>query len=272
MSKLGSMRGKKLALAFAGAVASLGLAASSFGSMLVDFKPLPVTANIPELEWTGTNLAAGAGAVGNADGGLAPSLQSPPGLQIEAPFDVPGAIPGKVSIGGGTSTAFYDVTLELSGLNANAAATSFGPLALQSFGTGHFRLLSTDPDAGGPLTSTTLLEGDITNGTITGLSPGTAGAVLSSTVTYTGGAIYSEFAANHGGQANGGTLSLSMLDIVPALGGTSIVPPNAFATLNAFSANATGLFSGVQVPEPASASIVLLSAVGLGLRRRTRKA
>jgi len=143
------VRGKKLIAAMAGAVASFGLATSSFASLLVDFKPLPVTANVPELEWTGTNLAAGAGAVGNADGGLAPQLQSPPGLQIETPFTIPGLIPGKVANITG-STTFYDVTLELTGLNADAAAISFGGIAVQSYGAGTFRLLSTDPDGAGP--------------------------------------------------------------------------------------------------------------------------
>jgi len=266
------VRGKKLIAATAGAVAAFGLTASSFAALLVDFKPMPVTATVPELEWTGTNLAAGAGAVGNADGGLAPQLQSPPGLQIETPFTIPGAIPGKIANVTG-STTFYDVTLELGGLNANSAAVSFGGIAVQSYGAGTFRLLSTDPDGAGPGLPTVLLQGNIGGGSITGLSPGSSGAVLSSQLTYTGGAIFTEFLnAPNNGSPNGGSLSLSMLDIVPQLGGTSVVPPNAFATLNAFNANATGLFSGVQVPEPATASVVLLGAVGLGLRRRTRKA
>lgn len=257
------VRGKLLA-AVCGAVAAFGLTASSFGGLLVDFKPLPVTANVPELEWTGTNLQAGAGSVGNGDGALPANLQSPPGLQIETPFTIPGAIPGKV-VGGTGATTFYDVTLELTGLNASGAAISFGGLAVQGFGAGTFKLIATD-------NVTVLLAGNISSGSIAGLTPGTSGAVLSNTITYTGGAIFNEFVANHSGGANGGSLSFSMLDIVPALGGTTVVPPNTFATLNPFGANATGLFSGVEVPEPATFSLALLGAVGLGMRRRTRKA
>jgi hypothetical protein len=267
MAKSGAtkqVRGKKLLAAVCGAVAAFGLSASSFGSMLVDFKPLPVTANVPELEWTGTKLVPGAGSVGNFDGGSPANLQSPPGLQIETPYTIPGAIPGKV-IGGTGSTTFYDVTLELTGLNANGAAISFSGLAVQGFGAGTFKLLATD-------NVTVLLAGNIDSGSITGLNPGTSGAVLSGSIHYTGGAIFDEFFNNHSGSKDGGSLSFSMLDIVPALGGTTIVPPNLYATLNPFGANATGLFSGVQVPEPATFSLALLGAVGLGLRRRTRKA
>jgi hypothetical protein len=260
-----SLRGKLFA-AVGGALAAYSLAAASFASLIVNFKPVPVSPNIPELQWTGSNLVASplaAGSTGNADGGSPPNTQTQGGLQIETPFTSAAlaAVAGSSVNVGANSTTFYDVTLELFGLQANANAVSFAGITVQSFGEGRF-ILSSTADANGA--KTTLLEGSIARGVVNGLSGSTSGAVLSDTLTYTGGAI-----ATAGGLiGTSGSLSFSMLDIAPPLA-TGPDATSGFNTLTAFGANATGLFSAV--PEPTAAMLLAIGTVGLGLRNRSRK-
>src|SRR5436309_6181272 len=75
-------------VAAAGGVALLAMAAPSFGSLLVNFKPVPISPTLPELTWTGTQLTAGSGSVGNGggDGLLPPTQEQIGGLQIETPL------------------------------------------------------------------------------------------------------------------------------------------------------------------------------------------
>jgi len=261
VAKMG-LRGKVIAAA-CGVVAMA--ASTSYGALLVNFKPLPISPAQEELHWTGTQLQAGNGSVGNADGNLSPNTQTEGGLQIETPFEIGDGLVGP-GLGKSVntiahSTTFYDVTMVLGGLSAAGGASAIGAgVSAQPYGAGTFQLLSTDPDAGGPGTSVVLLSGTITDGAIVGIAGSGAGAVLSSTVTYTGGAILQ---AATGGSSVSGSLSFSMLDIAPPFNTSS-------GTLAEFNANATGLFSAV--PEPASAMFVALGAIGLGLRHRSKKA
>jgi hypothetical protein len=257
---VGTVAKPRLLAAVCAAVLGFGLAAPSFGALLVSFKPVPVSKDDAELSWTGSNLVPGLGSIGNNDG-INPVVG---GLQIDTPFTINDAAHGGVVNAGGTTT-FNDVTLELTGLAQSGAASSMAGIVLQPIGTGTFRLMSKS----GP-TQVELLTGNISNGNINGILNTSSGAVLSGDVTYTGGEIYAAWVAA-GGAAAGGSLAFSLLDISPPLT-TGIVPPRIYETLSKFDANATGLFSGVQVPEPASFGIVGLSLAGLGIRRRTRKA
>jgi hypothetical protein len=256
MTKVSRAKGvRTLLAAVGGVVAAYSLSASSFGALLVNFMPTPVVAgpqDAPELVWTGANLTAGAGALGNADGNKPVTQQSPGGLQIQTPLRIDAAANGKV-INDNNSTTFFDVTMVLSGLPAVGTVQALGGAVFQGIGTGEFQLLSTAQ--GGP--SQVLLAGTIDDGLITGT--GTAGNVISTHVTYTSGLIYDKLIAS-GLSAGGGSLSFNMIEITPPL------PGGPGGTLTAFAADAGGLF-GV-VPEPATASVLVLGAAGLGMRRR----
>jgi hypothetical protein len=242
------------------------------GSLLT-FEASPTSPGLPEVIWTNTplpQLIAGPGAVGNDDGTLPPFQQSPGGLEIQTPLSItaPGSHP---LIGGGTEVD--DVTLVLTNFLATAPASSqgggvlvqrFAPGDLENFGS--FSLLSDDPDGSDGGQPTVLLSGRVTGGSITALNGGDSGSVLSADVTYTGGAIFDALQASGG--ATTGSLSWSILDATSLLDGSPSITINpATGFLVPFSANATGLFS-VSVPEPTTAAVMGVSALGMLARRR----
>jgi len=258
---------------FAGLVGAASVAAwSSFApaATLVDYKPLPVSQNTPEFIFAGPlgakSLQSGLGVIGNADGVLPVPAQTPGGIDAETPFLIPGIPGSQLNVATGT-TEFYDTTLVLHGLVANAAAVPAGSLLIQSLGNGSFELLSTDPDGVGPLLPTLLLSGTIANSSFIVGTGDSAGEFNSLGVNYNGGVIYAAMTAAFG-NPNGNSMSISMLDVTPTLA------IDSDGLLRPFDANGTGLFSytpGV-APEPASAAMLGIAGAALMLRRRRRQA
>lgn len=254
-------KGLKMASAVAGAVLAMGMSANSYGALLVDFKPEPSPAGQYEVQYGGTpaQLIAIDGAIGNS------SVETAPGLTIETPHLI--ALPAAYSpsvVYSGSTTQFKDVTLVFSNLTANGVAklTEIAPgqnLITQALNTGTFELLSYDP--AGSEGKITLLKGTIENAVITGLSGAQAGGVFSAKVTYTGGLIKNNLSESD----LSGDLSWSLLEINPTLSATAAGP-----VLNGFKASLVGQFGVVEVPEPASLSLLALAGAGLVARRRSR--
>src|SRR3954471_18159390 len=171
---------------FAAAAALLSICAASNAATIVDFKPTPVSPNIPEFQFSralggGVPVFRGAlGSTSNNDGNLPVQNQTAPGLDSETPFILVG--PGSLNNFAAGSTHFYDSSLQFTaGLQANAPAINAGGVLVQQLSPGSFQLMSTGP---APIL---LLSGNIAAATfITGI--GNAGAVFSSQdVNYTGG-------------------------------------------------------------------------------------
>jgi hypothetical protein len=137
------------------------------------------------------------------------------------------------------------------------AQNFFGTL-IQPLNGGDFTLTATD--------GTLLLHGTLTGSTIAGANSATAGAVFSAAnVSYDSGLIYTAL-LSQGGTLAGNDLSFSFIDVNPTFGALP-----GFA-LNAFTANASGLFNAVVLPEPGSIMLLAGAAAGLLARRRTRPA
>jgi hypothetical protein len=241
--------------------ASFALATVADASLLVDFKPDPVSSMMYEIGWTGSQLVQRPGSVGNADGTQPPDNQTPGGLNIQTPLYIVG-VPGSERNLADNSTTFYDVTLQLTGLAATGApvqsAIPFTTMTVvyQPVGTGTFTLLSTDPDGGGPLLPTVLLTGTIADAVIVGLLGQTTGSIQSSNVTFTGGVL------NVGSSA--ASLSWGLLDVG---GGLTVVSGGSFGTtLQSFDANMTGQFT----PEPATLCLMGVGAVAVMASRRKK--
>lgn len=240
-------------IAIALAIALFACSVTS-AATLVDFKPLPSSPMMPEFLFTGPPLSPsfqnGPGAQSNGDGALPVPAQTPGGLGAEAPFLIPAVVGSSLNA---ASTEFFDTTLSFTGLVASAPAQNFFGTHVQPLGNGAFTLSST--------TGVNLLSGTIGNATIVGA--GTSGAVLSSaTVNYTSGLIYNALVSS-GADPNGNDMSFSMVDVNPGF----VIGGNGF--LADFSANGTGLFSYNPIPEPTTATLVMLGLLGLcGLRRR----
>src|SRR3954469_22717577 len=111
---------------------------------VLNFKPSPISAGVPEFIYTGGasgQLVAGPGSLGNGDGALPLSSQTAGGLFVSTPFVIPDAIAGKEI--SGSSTNFYDVTMTLSGFNASAPAFDFGGMYWQPLSNGTFNITAT---------------------------------------------------------------------------------------------------------------------------------
>jgi hypothetical protein len=210
------------------------------------------------------SFTAGAGSVGNGDGGALSGAVSP-GLTIVTPLKIaPGILGEQVNSDG--STTFYDVTLQFTGLTANAPAQPivipFSPVFLvQTLGPGTF-VFSASKVGGGagvPLLSGTI----VVNAELTGSTGSSAGSeITSSDVTYTGGAIYNALLLA-GGSPTLGSESISLLSVSPTL---SIDPTTTY--VSDFNANATGQFSVTLIPEPACLGVLAATVVCLTGRYR----
>ena len=235
------------------------------------FEPEPGSPNTPEFIWNGTEFYSGPGAFGTGfnvpgpgDGQLPTANQQAPGLLVITPYNVPG-IPGGDNNPSGTS--FHDVTLKIVPVSpavlgfpaAGTALVSSGQV-FQPLGPARFEIWSTDPTDIGPDVENPvlLLAGRADDAIITGLLGASSGLTLSATVTYDAGAIL----AVAGLPIATGEFSWNLLDAIPPLGVGLTAP-----YLMPFEANGTGQFS--MVPEPASLSLLALTALPL-LRRRGR--
>jgi hypothetical protein len=184
--------GKKLFVGTA-AFGLLSLGGVSAHAALVEFvnwAAVPASATVPEINYDTTlGLQAGPGAIGNGDGNLPVTNQTPGGLQVDTIVNapVPFSFPDSLFTGG---TGYYDVTLSFTGLNPIGPASQqlVGPFTEDSqlLGTGTFTLTSTAP-AG----SVVLLTGTIQGATVvTGINGGNAAASFNADgVSYTGGVI-----------------------------------------------------------------------------------
>src|SRR5436190_14391242 len=174
---------------FAAIAALLSVCAVSNAGTLVDFKPVPVSPNIPEFQFSralggGVPVFRGAlGATSNNDGNLPVQNQTAPGLDSETPFILAG--PGSLNDLIAGTTHFFDSSLQFTaGLQANAPAINAGGVLVQQLSPGSFQLMSTGP---APIL---LLSGNITAASFI-VGTGNAGAVFSSQdVNYTGGVIF----------------------------------------------------------------------------------
>jgi hypothetical protein len=267
---------RKSVLVLAATLLVMGLASASYGALLVDFKPDPVSTSLDELGWTGSQLQDRPGLLGNGDGTLGINSQTPGGLNIQTPFNITGVIPGKWINTGSGSTTFYDVTLDLASdgdsfkANGPASLLNIMPgidLVYQTLKPGVFKLWSSAADTSNdPLTRVLLLEGTITNAFIVGMQYSTTASLQSGNVTYTGGVIKDAlFAAVGAGGLTGGSLSWSVLDIGNGAGGSLQVVGGG---LQAFDADLTGQFN--YLPEPATLCLMALGAVAVLVRRRKR--
>jgi hypothetical protein len=236
---------------------------------LLNWAPVPDggTPNWPVINYTGgavNGLQTDIGAIGNGDGNLPPTQQTPGGLQIDSPLTapIPFSFPDSMFTGG---TGYYDATLTFTGLAplGNAVKTPIGPVTVdsQSLGAGTFAIISTAP-AG----SVVLLSGNITPGSVlTGDDGGMAGADFNSSgVDYTGGVLLSAAVAAGFSPLNN-DMAISMTGVIPAFG------VGANQQLNAFTSDATGLFDIHSVPEPTTLTLGLLGVGALAMRR-SRKA
>ena len=242
------------------ALSSIAAASSVEAAQILSFEAGPISPGVPEVAFIG-GLVSAAGSTGNADGVLPPPAQTPGGLTVTTPFVIP-AIPGSVINPATGSTTFFDTTLVLAG-NAPVGAPGViaGIIVGQPTGAGNFDILSTDPDGAGPLLPILLLSGTIANGAVGGFLGGSTASYQSNTITYTGGAILPALVANN--FALVGDLSIAMIDVSPALAVAQR------GTLAPFTANASGLFSAVVVPEPTTLGVLALGAAA-AFRRRSR--
>ena len=262
---------------FTGIVAVMVLVSvtAAQASLLVDFLPQPASEDMPEFIWDGSSLTTGPGAYGGGatpgvgDGDDGPELQPPPGLHIVTPFVIDSPTPpgGVVDVVAG-STTFYDVTLDITVplTAAGAPDTLYDVYVVQNLTGGAFELLSTDP--GLTTDPTLLLAGTVETAAIAGILNSDTGAVLSATISYTGGVIYDAALEYYGASSLTGSFSWSLLDIDLPLSVVEGTPAPDDDYLNEFEANGTGQFSGT--PEPATLVLLLGGSCVVAMRRRRR--
>ena len=219
-------------------------------ALVIDFKPEP-TNELAEIIFAGGGpavpmLREGPGAIGNGDSGLPPTQQTPGGLTIEIPYAIPG-IPGGTVNAAGTTT-IRDVTLRLTGLEQTGTADVGTDVTSQDLTAGTFRLIAGD-GLGAP--SVLVVQGNIANARIVSLNDGDVGAVLSDTLTYTGG-----LTPNIAGLTGSLSFSLANITELPITG-------------SGFRADATGQFT--IVPEPATVLSSLVIFIPALMRRRRRR-
>lgn len=237
---------------------------------LFDFLAAPNSDQSSELVFTGSGLTNGPGAVGTGfgnagtgDGNEDIEDQDATGLLGTSPFSISG-IPGSdLNIGGGGETTFFDVTMILSLLPASDPVAS-QPLQsfpsnflVQELGGGTVEVFSTDPDlgTGGEVL---LLSAQLSNAVLSGIENFQSGSIVSASLVYTGGQILTQAGFAPGAL---GELSFSLVDIEPRL---TVNSTTGF--LDAFEADATGLFT--VIPEPSTALLLFAGGSLLAMRRR----
>jgi MYXO-CTERM domain-containing protein len=246
---------------------------------IVRFQPFPNAPGLTDIALTGSGatkqLITGSGfSTSTGDGSLALSAQPGPGMDISTPFKISGVPGGVVELN--NSTDFYDSTMTISNLQVDQPAQSTalpggaGTLLYQEYSSAgtmeiaSFTLASTT-GGGGPVT---LLTGTLSFATLTGLQGSSATSVLSATVTYTGGLIYTAM-INNGYVATPGNMSIAMTQLTDTEDnptGLSIANDGYIADVFA---QATGEFDApVATPEPASLGLIAMAALPLMRRRR----
>jgi hypothetical protein len=235
------------------AAAAMAIPAISSAATIVDWKPGPTSAGIPEFSWTGNQLVGAAGITSNGDGQIARANQTAPGLDMETPFVING-VPGSVVDPVQGTTLFYDASIAITGFVASGPAVIFGPTIIQQLGPGDFTLKST--------TGVLLLHGTVQASTITGNNGSQAGAVFSANdVNYDSGLIFNAMTASGQYALTNNDFSFSFANISPnvTFSNNSILP---------FTTDATGLYQADLVPEPATLGMLLVGGLATLRRRR----
>jgi hypothetical protein len=217
-------------------------------------------------------FAAGPGSLSNGDGNLPPTNQHSPGLELKTPLNIidPATLYGRQNNADG-STTFYDTSLvfQPNDLQASSAVQTFSPAPgvqfdFQSLTSATFSIYGSlaggyTPGTPGPL----LLRGTITTATLNGLDGANIGTALSSTVTYTSGAIYDKLVALGGTPSGSVTINLSLINNLPGQSPVfGIGPPPGY--LLPFSATGQAIFDSPRVitPEPAGVTLCALGLLG----------
>lgn len=254
----GLMRKRGIALAV---VSSLGMGSAAMAAPSVTFFTFSadpnITANYAEYTYSpSSGLAVGPGAIGDGTigspgllgtitGGLAGIPDSPPGLGS-----------------GPLYNQLLDLTLDLTGFAADGSATVATDNIAQGLTGGTFTVRY-HPASGPDLV---LLTGTTDSAVLTERDTGLNASALSGTVTYTGGVLLGELGA--AGLSNTGSFAFEMSALTGTYGTTTV---GTDSRLIGFSADGTGTFDAIALPDP-SGGLIGLGAIGLlGVMRRSRR-